>query len=71
MAARFSFPFGIVVDNATNVYVADSNNHTVRKITPDGMVTTLAGKAGTSGTNDGVGGARVDGVEDGERDADD
>jgi len=42
-AARFSSPFDVTVDNAGNLYVADTDNHTVRKITPDGMVTTLAG----------------------------
>jgi len=56
-AARFSSPFDVTVDNAGNLYVADTDNHTVRKITPDGMVTTLAGLAGVSGSTDGVGSA--------------
>ena len=44
--ARFNFPQGIAVDSAGNIYVADSSNHTNRKITPAGVVSTLAGKAG-------------------------
>lgn len=44
--ARFNFPRGVAVDSKGNIYVADSGNHTVRKITPDGMVSTFAGKPG-------------------------
>ncbi|MEI6860761.1 MAG: immunoglobulin domain-containing protein, partial [Verrucomicrobiota bacterium] len=54
-AARFNFPVDVTVDGANNVYVADTNNATIRKITPDGMVTTLAGLAGATGNLDGVG----------------
>lgn len=53
--ARFYFPVGIAVDSAGNVYVGDSSNHTIRKITPDGAVTTLAGLAGVPGSADGMG----------------
>jgi len=59
-AARFRSPQGVVVDSATNIYVGDSWNSTIRKLTPDGtnwVVTTLAGSPGVSGTNDGIGGA--------------
>jgi sugar lactone lactonase YvrE len=50
---------GIAVDGAGNVLVADSLNHTIRKVTPAGAVTTIAGLAGTPGTADGTGsGAR-------------
>jgi len=54
-AARFNQPQGVVVDGAGNVYVADSGNHTIRKITPGGAVTTLAGLAGSSGSANGLG----------------
>ncbi len=53
--ARFWNPQGLTVDDKGNIYVADTGNNTVRKITPMGMVTTLAGLAGASGTTDGIG----------------
>ena len=54
-SALFNHPSGVAVDHSGNVFVADSANHTVRKITPSGVVTTLAGSAGVSGTQDGNG----------------
>jgi sugar lactone lactonase YvrE len=54
-AARFWNPQGLIVDGDGTVYVADTGNQTIRKITLDGDVTTLAGLAGTSGTNDASG----------------
>jgi sugar lactone lactonase YvrE len=54
-AARFAFPKGIAVDLAGNVYVSDSGNDTIRTISKDGTVSTLAGLAGSSGSDDGVG----------------
>jgi sugar lactone lactonase YvrE len=56
-AARFFNPSGVAVDSTGNVYVVDSENHTIRKITPDRVVTTLAGTAGPPGYSDGAGGA--------------
>jgi hypothetical protein len=56
-AARFSGPEGVATDSAGNVYVADGGNSTIRKITPTGVVTTLAGTAGMTGSTDGVGAA--------------
>ncbi len=47
--ARFFYPNGITADGAGNVYVADTSNQIVRKITPSGVVTTVVGKAGAEG----------------------
>src|SRR5438034_200826 len=54
-AARFFHPSSVAVDRSGNVYVADSSNHTIRKATPAGVVTTLAGLAGYGGSADGTG----------------
>lgn len=56
-SAKFSNPAGIVSDG-TNLFVADSSNHTIRKIViATGVVSTLAGTVGTSGSADGTGAA--------------
>jgi sugar lactone lactonase YvrE len=56
-SAQFNSPSGIAVDSAGNVYIGDGLNFTIRKITPSGMVSTLAGTAGVKGSADGVGAA--------------
>ena len=56
-AARFSAPVGITRDTAGNVYVADQTNHVIRRVTPAGVVTTLAGTAGAAGSTGGTGAA--------------
>src|SRR5207248_461195 len=56
-AARFFFPAGLATDSSGNVYVADYSNYTIRKITPAGLVTTLAGLAGNQGSADATGSA--------------
>src|SRR5437763_14904762 len=53
--AIFAYPYATAVDGAGNVYVADTYNYTVRKITPAGVVTALAGLAGEDGSTDGTG----------------
>ena len=56
-AASFFRPSGVALDTTGNVYVTDTINSTIRRITPAGDVTTIAGTAGNAGYLDGVGGA--------------
>jgi sugar lactone lactonase YvrE len=56
-AAQFNFPVAVAVDASGNVYVADGFNNTIRKVTAAGVVTTLAGTPGVTGSADGTGAA--------------
>jgi sugar lactone lactonase YvrE len=51
-AARFDTPRGIATAKDGSIYVSDSGNHVIRKITPDGVVTTVAGTPGVAGSDD-------------------
>jgi sugar lactone lactonase YvrE len=55
-AALFAGPLGVAIDTSGNVYVADTGNNEIRKITPAGVVSTFAGST-SSGSVDGTGGA--------------
>jgi sugar lactone lactonase YvrE len=54
-AARFVRPFSVAADGAGNLYVADSGNHTIRKISQGRTVATIAGSPGVCGSTDGNG----------------
>lgn len=53
-AARFSDPFGIVVDATGMIYVADSENHAIRRVSPERVVTTVYGALEEGGFIDGA-----------------
>ncbi len=54
-SARFHYPVGIAVAKNGTLYIADTRNHSIRQITPAGVVTTVAGTSGISGGADGTG----------------
>jgi len=54
-AATFQFPSGIAIDGIGNLYIADSGSDIIRKVTPNGTVTTLAGLANQIGRANGIG----------------
>ena len=58
-AALFAFPQGLAVDGSGSIWVADSENHTIRNITSAGVVTTLAGNPNEGGSTDGTGSAAL------------
>jgi hypothetical protein len=51
--AWFNAPAGVAIDAVDNVYVTDFREHTIRRITRTGVVTTIAGSAGNVGSADG------------------
>ena len=51
--ARFNGPVGVAINSDGHIFVSDSNNHTIRRITRAGTVTTWAGVPGTDGSTDG------------------
>lgn len=53
-AARFNHPFGVAVDQAGNLYIADQGNSIIRQMTPGLMVSTFAGMPGVPGSTNGV-----------------
>lgn len=52
LEARFNRPHGLAFDAKSNLYVADTDNHAIRKITPGGTVSVFAGKIGSPGDRD-------------------
>jgi DNA-binding beta-propeller fold protein YncE len=57
--AKFNFPAAIAIDKDDNLYIADTQNHVIRKITPEGTVTTVAGMHGRTGLRDGAAGSAL------------
>lgn len=52
-SATFNHPSAVAIDKQGNIYIADARNFTIRKLSTNGIVSTIAGKAGTPGSNDG------------------
>ena len=53
LAAQFNAPYGLVFDKAGNLYIGDAGNNRIRKITPQGIITTIAGTGVSGFTGDG------------------
>ncbi|MGW5658442.1 NHL repeat-containing protein [Streptomyces humi] len=53
VATKLNGPYGVAVDGAGNLYIADSSNHRVRKVSPDGIITTVAGNGQAGFVSDG------------------
>jgi len=52
LKATLNFPAGLALDSNGNLYIADRNNHRIRKVTPDGIITTVAGNGVPDFTGD-------------------
>src|ERR1039457_418255 len=52
--AQLNFPYGLALDSAGNLYVADYGNERVRRIAPDGTITTIAGTGQSGSSEDGA-----------------
>ncbi|WP_251021036.1 NHL repeat-containing protein [Streptomyces sp. ISL-98] len=53
VGARLHYPIGVAVDGAGNLFIADQHNHRIRKVTPDGIITTVAGNGQAGFVSDG------------------
>ncbi len=52
-SARLKYPWSVAVDSAGNLYIADTFNHRIRKVDPDGTITTVAGNGSVGFSGDG------------------
>lgn len=61
-SAELNYPYGVAVDSAGNIYIADSTNAVIRKVTPGGTISTIAGNniVGYSGDNGPATSAQID-----------
>ncbi|MCZ6750920.1 MAG: hypothetical protein O7E51_03730 [Acidobacteria bacterium] len=64
-SASLNDPKGLAVDAAGNLYIADEENHRIRKVSPDGIITTVVGNGTRTGVIDGEGGDPADDLGDG------
>jgi hypothetical protein len=53
VAAQLNFPHGVSVNSLGNIYIADTLNHLIRKVTPDGTISTVAGNGRYGFSGDG------------------
>jgi uncharacterized protein (TIGR03437 family) len=52
-SASLNYPAGVAVDDSGNIYIADTKNHRIRKVSPQGIMTTVAGKGSRGFSGDG------------------
>src|SRR6266481_5305511 len=52
-SAQLKYPHGVAVDGTGNVFIADTNNNRIRMVTPDGVISTVAGNGGYGFSGDG------------------